>query len=919
MKRHKYQIAAFMMSVIMATGSLSGSVFATETTENESENIQDEDEVTSKEEEDTFAVIKDISEGESVQTAEEIVKEMEENAVETENSDMQIVEEDYLSNEEKEQTDVFLELQEKVVKETEGENESILRKEGNSALDYLKRDEQDDVISTENIVVTISDFPGMVECYHDASISVSVQCDLDVPYSDHVITHASDFTEDRTEYYFVPEGSGSGTIKFFDTDSGRVLKICNVIIEPLIADEASDGNQTTVCRGEYIWTHLYHMPTDAIGVDVAEGLSIELRDSSADMYEYSPGEPGYYSYWACDCDFAVKGEQLGDYSVSYYNYAYNNHPILYKITYHVIDHDYQESSIIKEATCMEDGLVEKKCSNCGDTITETIPATGHQWEDEYTVDKEATCTEEGSESIHCSACGEINEETVRAIPKKEHAYGDWTVTKKATCTEEGHREKVCADCNDKATETIPATGHIWNEDYTIDKEATCTEEGSESIHCSVCDVIQDGTSRTIPKTAHEYGDWTVTKDATCTEAGTKEKTCKDCNDKVTETIPAVGHKWDEDYTVDKEATYTEEGSESIHCSVCGEIKDGTSKPIAKLCMPMSILTVSGIVDKTYTGNTLTQSPVVKDGFLTLKEGTDYTVSYKNNTNAGTATVTITGRGNYTGTKTATFKINKAAQSIAVKASAASIAVGKTATVSVTGNKGTKSYKSSNTAVATVNAAGTVTAKKAGTVTITATSAATANYNAASKTVSIKVVPAATSSITAANQATGIKLTWKKVAGATGYKVYRGTTLIKTIKSGATVTCTDTKANANGTKYTFKVIPTASTGNGLAKTLTTYRVARPAVSSVKNSASKKMTVRWNKNAKANGYQIQYSTNKKFAKGNKTANVTKAATVSKVIGSLTKGKTYYVRIRTYKTVGKAKFWSAWSPAKTVKIKK
>ena len=52
---------------------------------------------------------------------------------------------------------------------------------------------------------------------------------------------------------------------------------------------------------------------------------------------------------------------------------------------------------------------------------------------------------------------------------------------------------------------------------------------------------------------------------------------------------------------------------------------------------------------------------------------------------------------------------------------------------------------------------------------------------------------------------------------------------------------------------------------------------------------------------------------------TANVTKAATVSKVIGSLTKGKTYYVRIRTYKTVGKAKYWSAWSAAKTVRISK
>ncbi len=210
-------------------------------------------------------------------------------------------------------------------------------------------------------------------------------------------------------------------------------------------------------------------------------------------------------------------------------------------------------------------------------------------------------------------------------------------------------------------------------------------------------------------------------------------------------------------------------------------------------------------------------------------------------------------------------------------------------------------------------------RRTATVTITATSAATSNYNAASRTVTIKVVPAATASLSAANQATGISLTWKRVAGATGYRVYRGSSLIKTITNGATVTFTDTKANANGGKYTFKIIPTASTGNGLARSLTTYRVARPAVSAVSNSASKRMTVKWGKNAKANGYQLQYSTSKSFASGNKAVTVTSASTVSRVISGLVKGKTYYVRIRTYKTVGKAKYWSVWSPAKSVKIKK
>lgn len=202
--------------------------------------------------------------------------------------------------------------------------------------------------------------------------------------------------------------------------------------------------------------------------------------------------------------------------------------------------------------------------------------------------------------------------------------------------------------------------------------------------------------------------------------------------------------------------------------------------------------------------------------------------------------------------------------------------------------------------------------------------ATSNYNAASKTVTIKVVPAATTTLTLVNMTTGIKLTWSNVTGATGYRIYRedtsGKTLIKTISGGSTLTYTDTTPNTNGSKYRFYVYATAGTGmSPLSKSRATYRLAKPAVSSVTNSAASKMTVKWGKNSTATGYTIQYSLSSSFASGNKTVTITGASTVSRVIVGLTKGKTYYVRIRTYKTVDDVKYWSTWSATKSVKISK
>ena len=94
-------------------------------------------------------------------------------------------------------------------------------------------------------------------------------------------------------------------------------------------------------------------------------------------------------------------------------------------------------------------------------------------------------------------------------------------------------------------------------------------------------------------------------------------------------------------------------------------------------------TVSGIANQTYTGKALTPKPMVKVGSTTLREGTDYALSYKNNTSAGTAIVIVTGKGNYTGTITKTFAIAKRSISGATVSVATQTYTGKALTPKLT--------------------------------------------------------------------------------------------------------------------------------------------------------------------------------------------------------------------------------------------
>lgn len=76
---------------------------------------------------------------------------------------------------------------------------------------------------------------------------------------------------------------------------------------------------------------------------------------------------------------------------------------------------------------------------------------------------------------------------------------------------------------------------------------------------------------------------------------------------------------------------------------------------------ISAVTVSPIADQPYTGSAITPELTVTDGLKVLSEGKDYTVTFSNNVNEGTATAKITGIGNYSGTATADFVISKEAE------------------------------------------------------------------------------------------------------------------------------------------------------------------------------------------------------------------------------------------------------------------
>ena len=286
-------------------------------------------------------------------------------------------------------------------------------------------------------------------------------------------------------------------------------------------------------------------------------------------------------------------------------------------------------------------------------------------------------------------------------------------------------------------------------------------------------------------------------------------------------------------------TADESGTVSFRYMLKESFGSPVSKIFGKQLKDIKNMTITLAKTKyVYDGTSKKPSVTVKDGTKLLRNGQDYTVTYSKNVDVGTATVTVTGKGDYTGTSAVKFVIVKANNTIKASNIIKDTSK-KTQTVKI---KASVKYKakltySSNSKSVKVDSSGKVTIAKnfTGKAVITITSAATSKYNKSVVKITVTVRPS-------------------------------GTVLYK----------------------------------------------------LTNNEKGRVKVTWKKNSSVSGYRIQYSIDKNFKKGVGTVTIGKNKTTSGTLSKLKKGKTYYVRIATYKNV-RNKVYSSWSKVKKITIKK
>ena len=490
--------------------------------------------------------------------------------------------------------------------------------------------------------------------------------------------------------------------------------------------------------------------------------------------------------------------------------------------------------VVEKATCTKDGLKRYYNIQTGEMVKEEkIYAFNHNFSGIYRTKTSATAEADGVKVAVCSRCGAEDNTKTQPIYKIASVILEY---EKSTYT--GTEKRPGVIVKDSQGNVIDASN--YSVEYTNNK----------NVGTANAAVTFGGDySGTVNKTFAIVGTdlkWEITKEPTCTTKGEKRALNPITGLWESQFIPAKGHSFGSEWKLKTAATTTSDGKRVHICGTCGAEDLANAQSVSRInTVTLAYSTV------TYNGKDQKPAVTVKDAQGKVVAAANYTVAYKNNRNAGTATVTVTFKGDYTGTVTRTFTIKA------------------------------NDVKVASTAIKTVE-----------------------------------------------NVSGGVKLTWKKASGVNGYYVYRQTgkgkfVKVKTVKGASSLSFKDTAAKKNGTKYTYKVRAYKSVSgktytSSYSSAKATCYVSAPKCKSVSNVKGKKMKVVYSKNAKATGYQIQYSVKSSF-KGAKTVKVKGAKNVSKVINKLTKGKKYYVRVRGYKVSGGKTYTSAWSAKKAVSIKK
>ena len=320
---------------------------------------------------------------------------------------------------------------------------------------------------------------------------------------------------------------------------------------------------------------------------------------------------------------------------------------------------------------------------------------------------------------------------------------------------------------------------------------------------------------------------------------------------------------------------------------------------------------------TYTGYPIAPDVVVSMNGRVLNRGTDYTVTYSNNTNVGTASLTVRGIGSYSGTKTITYAIEAKNIENCLTTSVTNYQyTGNTYTPSVT------ITDSSNGKTLVAGTDYTITYSNntnPGTASITVT-ALSKNYTG-SKVIPFKITSAAVSGLrTSAIKNNSVKLAWSKQEYADGYQICNSNNRVvaTTNKNSYTISglnsCTTYKFKVRS--YVENADGSVSYGNFSTAVSAKTLLNTPKLTA-KSTSKGKVTLTWTKVSKASGYEIFYST-KKDGIYTRLKTISKASTRKYVDSGLASGEKYYYTIRAYRTANGVKTYSNYNTIKSVKVK-